>query len=82
MTTTQIPVTQFKARCTSLLRQLRAKPRKFQVTNRGKVVAVVVPPEADKVDTPSEWLGCLRGTVVYRSGWDAPEPDGLWEAGR
>jgi hypothetical protein len=82
MTTRQIPVTRFKAQCTALLRQMRARPQKWQVTNRGRVVAVVVPPEADKIDTPAEWLGSLRGTVTYRKGWDAREADDLWEANR
>ncbi len=82
MTTKQIPVTRFKAQCTSLLRQMRSKPQKWQITNRGKVVAVVVPPEADKVDTPAEWLGSLSGSVTYKKGWDQPEAADLWEANR
>lgn len=82
MTTKQISVSRFKAQCTGLLRQMRTRPQKWQITNRGRVVAVVVPPEADKIDTPAEWLGCLRGTVTYRPGWDEPEQDDLWEANR
>jgi antitoxin (DNA-binding transcriptional repressor) of toxin-antitoxin stability system len=82
MTTKQISVSRFKAQCTGLLRQMKVHPQKWQITNRGRVVAVVVPPEADKIDTPAEWLGSLRGTVKYQPGWDAPEPEELWEANR
>lgn len=82
MTIKQIPVTRFKAQCTGLLRQMRNKPQKWQVTNRGRIVAVVVPPEADKVDTPAEWLGSLKGSVIYKPGWDKREAGDLWEANR
>jgi hypothetical protein len=82
MTTRRIPVSTFKAHCTALLREMRAKPQRWQITNRGKVIAEVGPPELTPVPTPDQWLGSLRGSVTYRKGWDQPEDASQWEANR
>jgi hypothetical protein len=82
MTTRQIPVSKFKATCTALLREMSARPQRWLITNRGRVIAVVTSPEAEKQPDPREWVGSLRGTVTYQAGWDQPEDPGLWEASR
>jgi hypothetical protein len=66
MTTRQISVSNFKARCTALLRQMRAHPQRLQITNRGRVIAEVLPAEAGGSADPRDWLGSLRGTVIQR----------------
>lgn len=82
MTTKRIPVSKFKAHCTALLREMRAKPQRWQITNRGEVIAEVRPPEPTSVPDPGQWLGSLRGSVTYREGWDRPEDADQWEANR
>ena len=29
---------------------------------------------------PSDYLGCLRGAVIFKPGWDEDEPFEAWEA--
>jgi hypothetical protein len=82
MTTNRISVSEFKAHCTALLREMRAKPQRWQITNRGKVIAEVGPPAAAEIPDPKQWLGSLRGTVTYHPGWDQPEDPDQWEANR
>ena len=82
MITTQISVSEFKAHCTALLRQLRSKPQRWQITNRGEVIAEVGPPGLSNQPDPKAWLGSMPGTVTYQPGWDQPEDPGIWEANR
>jgi antitoxin (DNA-binding transcriptional repressor) of toxin-antitoxin stability system len=71
----QIAVSEFKARCTEILRTL-AEP--IEVTNRGKVVAVVSPPKP--TGKYNAVVGCLEGTVTYATDWDEPLGEDDWEA--
>ena len=54
MSATQLSVSEFKARCTSILRQLEAQPERIEVTNRGRVIAVVLPPTAETPVNPAD----------------------------
>jgi antitoxin (DNA-binding transcriptional repressor) of toxin-antitoxin stability system len=74
----RIPVTQFKARCTALLRDLSAGSDPIEVTRKGKVVAIVTPPEPPLTRNPV--VGCLKGTVTYLPGWDESLGEEVWEA--
>ena len=69
MTTTRCSVSEFKARCTALLRNLDTHPQRIEVTNRGRVIAVVVPAEPSQALDPNQWLGSLRGSVL---AYEAP----------
>ena len=82
MTTKRISVSEFKAHCTALLREIRVKPQRWQITNRGEVIAEVGPPERSQEPDPKQWLGSLRGTVTYHPGWDQSEDAEQWEANR
>lgn len=75
MPTTRIPVSEFKARCTAILRGLDARPRRIEVTRRGRVIAVVSAPEAAGTPRPSAWLGSLRGSVLRYDAPCAPAAD-------
>ncbi len=81
MTTVQIPVTQFKAQCTKLLREVAASNQAIEVTKHGAVLAVVAPPKK-KQGKPKKnpFMGCLKGTVTYLPGWDEPLDPKMWEA--
>lgn len=61
----EIPVTQFKAHCTQILREVADTP--YTVTRRGKPIAFISPvrPGSEKEPkTLSEFMGCLRGTSM------------------
>jgi prevent-host-death family protein len=78
----RMSVTEFKARCTQVVREVATQPYTVEITNRGKVVAVVSPPIAKPADPGSFW-GSLRGSVVYMApDFDKPMGDGDWEAAR
>ena len=81
MTNVQVNVSEFKARCTHYLRDLKAHPKRIQVTRRGQVVAVITPPDEASV-LMGEFVGCLRGTVKYHPDWDKPLGSSDWEACR
>jgi antitoxin (DNA-binding transcriptional repressor) of toxin-antitoxin stability system len=81
MSATQLSVSEFKARCTSILRQLEAQPERIEVTNRGRVIAVVLPPTAETPVNPADWLGSLRGSVLHYEAPTAPAVDpATWDA--
>jgi prevent-host-death family protein len=59
----EIPVTQFKAHCTQILREVADTP--YTVTRRGKPIALlspVRPEDTKRPKTVSEFMGCLKGT--------------------
>jgi len=63
-----------KARCTEILRTLKSP---IEITNRGKVIAVVNPPSPASSQNPL--VGCLKSTVTYASDWDEPLGEEDWE---
>ena len=79
----RMAVSEFKAKCTQVLRDIAAQGTVVEVTNRGRVIAVVVPPRPDELPDPRQFFGSLRGTVLYLSAdFDEPLGDGEWEAAR
>ena len=56
----QIPVSQFKANCSSLVEQVRKTKRSIQITRRGKVIAEIRPIPSEK---RNNWLGSMDGTT-------------------
>jgi len=81
MNATQVSVSEFKAHCTAILRQLEAQPERIEVTNRGRVIAVVLPPPAEGSVHPAEWLGSLRGSVLHYEAPLLPAVDpATWDA--
>jgi len=80
---TQVSVSDFKARCTAILRDLDAQGNRIEVTNRGRVIAVVSAPESAVREDSGDWLGSLRGTVLHYEQPCAPAVDATeWEAER
>ena len=83
MSTTQISVSAFKARCTALLRELDSHPQRIEVTNRGRVIAVVSPPALKRTARPADWLGSLRGSVLrYEAPFSPAADPAEWGAAR
>ena len=78
----KMPVSEFKAKCTQVLRSLAGTGVSIEVTSRGKVVAVVTVPQPGPQVEVGRFAGCLQGTVTYCPGWDEPLGDDDWEAAR
>jgi prevent-host-death family protein len=75
----KMSISEFKAKCTQVVREVAVEYKTIDLTNRGKVVARVVPPEPDKKPDPREFFGSLQGTVTYKKGWDEPLGEDDWE---
>jgi len=74
-------VTEFKAKCMQVVREVATHPYTVEITNRGKVVAVVSPPPAAAAADPRTFWGSLHGTVSHLAGdFDNPLGDKEWEA--
>jgi prevent-host-death family protein len=72
-TATTITASEFKAKCLDLLDQLAArKLSRLCITKRGRVVAVVTPPE-DAEDV-ADLHGFMQGSVVAPEGFDFTAP--------
>lgn len=76
----KIAVSEFKSKCTKILRDVAKSHHSVEVTNRGKVMAVVSPAEPEKKLDPKDFLGCLQGTVTFSPGWDEPLGEDDWDA--
>jgi prevent-host-death family protein len=65
-----VSATEFKAKCLDLLNQVGARQiERLEITKRGKVVAVLIPPTS-QADAVQRLHGFLRGSVVVPSGVD------------
>lgn len=79
----KMSVTEFKAKCTQVVREVAFHPYSVEITNRGRVVAVLSPPEKSKEADPKEFWGSLKGSVTHVApDFDEPMGDGDWEAAK
>lgn len=77
----KMSVSEFKAKCTHVLREVAAEYKTIEVTNHGKVIAVVEPPKPQTKLNPA-W-GSMKGKVTFISpDFDEPLGDKDWEASR
>ncbi len=76
----EISVTEFKAHCTQILREVADTP--YTVTKRGKPIAVITPAKEDEKKRPKtidEFMGSMRGSVS-RYGDIISPIDEEWDA--
>lgn len=75
-----IPVSEFKAKCTQVLREISMNPNtQVEITNRGKVIAILRPPKPATKVNPA-W-GSLKGSVTFMSDdFNQPLGDADWAA--
>jgi antitoxin (DNA-binding transcriptional repressor) of toxin-antitoxin stability system len=67
----EISVTDFKAKCLRLFKDLEAQRyRKVVITRRGKPIAELTPPEREVPDL----YGCMEGSVIIPPGVDLTKP--------
>ena len=76
----EVAISEFKAKCLSLLQQVAKTKQPIRVTRFGKPVADVVPPADIQVDR-NAWVGSGEGTARILADIVSPanEPDD-WEA--
>jgi prevent-host-death family protein len=76
----KIAISEFKAKCLSLLQQVSKTKEPIRVTRFGKPVADVVPPAEVQVDR-NVWIGSGHGTAKILADIISPasEPE-EWEA--
>ncbi len=68
-----ISVSQFKATCLAVLKDVNQQKKKVLITKRGKPIAEVVPVDYQKRDVP------LKETVVYMGDIVSPVAEEEWE---
>jgi prevent-host-death family protein len=72
--TQTISASEFKAKCLDILDRLgTSELERVVITKRGKVVAVLTPPESQE-DAVRQLHGFMRGSVVIPQGFDLTEP--------
>jgi prevent-host-death family protein len=57
----EVPISEFKAKCLSLLDRVNKTKTPLRVTRRGKPIADVVPPA--KESGKRDWIGSMAGTI-------------------
>lgn len=69
----EIAISEFKAKCLSLLDQVQKTKKPLRVTRFGKPIAEIVPvsPNAGS----AEWIGSLKGTAEILGDVVAPAAD-------
>ena len=78
----RVAVSEFKNNCTKILREIATQHKIVEITNRGKVVAIITPANPEPELAPRTFLGSLQGTVTFLPGWDEPLGETDWEACR
>ena len=79
----KMSVSKFKAKCTQVVREIAEQPYTVEITNRGKVVAIVSAPIGGEEASPSQFWGSLKGSVAFiAEDFDAPLGDGEWDAAK
>lgn len=61
----KMSVSEFKAKCTRVLREVSMEYKTVEVTNHGKVIAVVESPKPEKKRAPKTFVGALAGTASH-----------------
>lgn len=59
---TEVPISEFKAKCLALLEQVRRTSQPLRITRHGKPVAEVVPSEP-QVDR-AKWIGSMKDSKI------------------
>ncbi|MDP6525172.1 MAG: type II toxin-antitoxin system prevent-host-death family antitoxin [Kiritimatiellia bacterium] len=77
----KMSISEFRAKCTKVVREVADHPYMVEITNRGKVVAVVSPPPPETEMNPKDFWGSLKGTVAdLATDFDEPLGEDEWEA--
>jgi antitoxin (DNA-binding transcriptional repressor) of toxin-antitoxin stability system len=81
--TMKMAVSEFKSKCTMVLREIQAEYKTVEITNHGRVIAVISPPQCGADLDPKKFMGSLKGTASYVGDIVSPATDAdEWEACR
>ncbi|MBV9757388.1 MAG: type II toxin-antitoxin system Phd/YefM family antitoxin [Alphaproteobacteria bacterium] len=73
-TTISVTATEFRRRCGDILDRLdRGEVERVAITKRGRIVAVVIPPESKREMIKGIW-GFMRGSVIIPDEIDLTDP--------
>jgi len=70
----EIAISEFKAKCLSLLEQVRATRKPLRITRFGKPVAEVIPPSPATIDR-EKWFGSMKNTFEILGDIVSPAND-------
>jgi prevent-host-death family protein len=74
----QVSISEFKAKCLSMLEQVQKTKKPIRVTRFGKPVAEVVP--ASPIAGPRDWIGSMKNTIEILEDIVSPASDeNEWE---
>ena len=80
MAAKQVPAAEFKARCLRIIKEMNRDGGSVTITNRGRPVAVLSPVTASE-ETPSSFIGMMRGTVLkYDEPFEPAASPSDWSA--
>jgi prevent-host-death family protein len=69
----EIAISEFKAKCLSLLEQVQKTKKPIRVTRFGKPIAEVVPPSPEA--GPTAWIGSMKDTMKIVGDIVSPASD-------
>ena len=69
-----LSVSEFKAKCLSVLQDVNKQKKRVIITKRGKPIAEVIPYESEQKDIP------LKNTVTFMGDIISPVAEEDWEA--
>lgn len=73
----EIAISEFKAKCLSLLDEVQKTKKPIRVTRRGKPVAEVIPPSPKR---SNDWIGSMKGKSKILGDIISPAGDASdWE---
>ncbi len=74
----EISISEFKAKCLSLLDQVHKTKKPIRVTRFGKPIAEVIPPS---LTPPADWMGSMKGRIEILGDIVSPaNEESDWEA--
>lgn len=74
----EVAISEFKAKCLSLLDQVQKTKKPLRITRFGKPVAEIVPPSPEH--HPADWFGSMKGTIEILGDIVSPANDeNEWE---
>jgi prevent-host-death family protein len=69
----EVAISEFKAKCLALLKQVRQTKKPLRITRFGKPVAEVVPPSPDTEQ--NNWIGSMKDSMEILGDIVAPVVD-------
>jgi prevent-host-death family protein len=69
----EVTISEFKAKCFSLLDQVQKTKQPLRVTRFGKPIAEIVPPAPQP--SQADWIGSMKGTIEILGDIISPASD-------